>query len=158
MRTDGNPCLYVLFQILQRELSEEVLLKIKILPTVVLLVCVCLSGLMIGGLCLLCAIKNDSAQAQGLHYSESEQHAPAYMPRERHQANGVEECLELTRPIMRRGAGFNIHQVTRQLPRECKYVAPLELRSEKRRCPPHRLSRTIVVVACMFGSSESRGP
>jgi hypothetical protein len=58
------------------------LLTIKILPTVVLLVCVGLSGLMIGGLCLLYATKNDSAQAQGLPYSKSEQHALAYTPRE----------------------------------------------------------------------------
>jgi hypothetical protein len=58
------------------------LLKIKILPTVLLLVCVGLSVLMIGGLYLLYAMKNDSAQAQGLPYSKSEQHAPAYTPRE----------------------------------------------------------------------------
>ena len=58
------------------------MLKIKLLPTVVLLGCVGLSGLMIGGLCLLYAMKNDSAQAQGLSYSTSEQHVPAYMPRE----------------------------------------------------------------------------
>ena len=58
------------------------MLKIKILPTVVLLVCVGLSGLMIGALCLLYAMKNDSTQAQGLPYSKSEQHAPAYTLRE----------------------------------------------------------------------------
>jgi hypothetical protein len=45
-------------------------------------VCVGLSGLMIGGLCFLYAMKNDSAQAQGLPYSKSEQPAPAYTPRE----------------------------------------------------------------------------
>jgi hypothetical protein len=37
---------------------------------------------MIGGLCLLYAKKNDSAQAQGSRYSKSEQHAPASSPRE----------------------------------------------------------------------------
>ena len=58
------------------------MLKIKILPTVVLLVCVGLSGLMIGALCLLYAMKNNSTQAQGLPYSKSEQHAPAYTLRE----------------------------------------------------------------------------
>ena len=58
------------------------MLKNKILPTVVLLVCVGLSGLMTGGLCLLYAMKNDSAQAQGLPYSKPEQQAPAYTPRE----------------------------------------------------------------------------
>jgi hypothetical protein len=44
--------------------------------------CVGLSGLMIGGLYLLYAMKNDSAQAQGSPYSKSQQHAPAYTPRE----------------------------------------------------------------------------
>jgi hypothetical protein len=37
---------------------------------------------MIGGLCLLYALKNDSALAEGLPYSKSDQHAPAYAPRE----------------------------------------------------------------------------
>ena len=58
------------------------MLKIKILPAVILLVCVGLSGLMIGGLCLLIAMKNDSAQAKGLPYSKSEQRAAAYTLRE----------------------------------------------------------------------------
>jgi hypothetical protein len=58
---------------------------------------------------------------------------------------------------MRRGAGFNAHQVTRQLLKKCKHVAPLELTSEKRRCPPHRLSRPIVVVACGFFSPNREG-
>jgi len=45
-------------------------------------VCVGLGGFMIGGLCLLYALKNDSALAEGLPYSKSDQHAPAYAPRE----------------------------------------------------------------------------
>ena len=58
------------------------MLKIKILPAMVLFVCVGLGGFMIGGLCLLYALKNDSALAQGLPYSKSAQHALAYAPRE----------------------------------------------------------------------------
>ena len=58
------------------------MLKIKILPAVLLFVCVGLGGFMIGGLCLLYALKNDSALAEGLPYSKSDQHAPAYAPRE----------------------------------------------------------------------------
>ena len=56
--------------------------KIKIVPTVARLVCVGLGGFMIGGLCLLYAMKNNSAQAQGLPYSKSEQRAPAYTAQE----------------------------------------------------------------------------
>ena len=54
------------------------MLKIKILPAVVLFVCVGLGGFMMGGLCLLYAMKNDSALAQGLPHLKSAQHAPAY--------------------------------------------------------------------------------
>ena len=37
---------------------------------------------MIGGLCVLYAMTKDSAQAQGLPYSKSEQRAPAYTAQE----------------------------------------------------------------------------
>ena len=60
-------------------LSEaKILSNIKILPIAVLLVCVGLSGLTIDRLCLLCATKSNSAQAQ----SKSGQPALAYTPRE----------------------------------------------------------------------------
>jgi hypothetical protein len=68
---------------LQEDLSaEKVMSRIKVLVTVVFLMCGDLNGLMIGGLCLLCVMKNDSAQAQGSTYSKSEQRAPAYAAQE----------------------------------------------------------------------------
>jgi hypothetical protein len=56
--------------------------RIKVLVTVVFLICGGLNGLMIGGLCLLYVMKNDSDQAQGSVYSKSEERAPDYTAQE----------------------------------------------------------------------------
>jgi hypothetical protein len=40
------------------------------------------------------------------------------------------ERLELARPMMRRGAGFDTKQARRLLLKECQYVATLELTTE----------------------------
>ncbi len=56
--------------------------QIKIFLTAVFLMCGGLNALMIGALCLLHVMKNDSAQAQGSTYSKSEQRAPAYTAQE----------------------------------------------------------------------------
>ena len=48
----------------------------------------------------------------------------------RHQAHGVAKRLELGRPMMRRGAGFNANQARGQLLEEWQQVAPLELTTE----------------------------
>ena len=48
----------------------------------------------------------------------------------RHQAYGVTKRLELARPMMRRGAGFDTDQARWQLLEERQYVAPLELTAE----------------------------
>src|SRR5271156_2110256 len=45
----------------------------------------------------------------------------------RHQPHGVAKCLQLTRPMMRRGAGLNADQAWRQLLEERQNVATLQL-------------------------------
>ena len=45
----------------------------------------------------------------------------------RHQANGVAKRLELARPMMRRGAGFDTDKAWRQLLEERQDIAPLQL-------------------------------
>src|SRR5271165_7568681 len=45
----------------------------------------------------------------------------------RHQSNCMAKRLELARPMMRRGAGFDTDQAMRQLLEEGQYVASLEL-------------------------------
>lgn len=62
--------------------EEGVLPRVKILPTVVLLTCGGLSGLMISGLCLLYVMKNELAKAQDAAYSKLEQSAPTYTGQE----------------------------------------------------------------------------
>lgn len=58
-----------------------------------------LSGLMIGGLCLLYVMKNDSAEAQSAAYSKFEQSAPTYTGQElalarQTLANGLRKLYE----------------------------------------------------------------
>ena len=48
----------------------------------------------------------------------------------RHQANGVAECLQFARPMVRRGAGFDADQAWRQLLEEGQHIPPLELATE----------------------------
>ena len=45
----------------------------------------------------------------------------------RHQANGVAKRLQLARPMMRRGTGFDANQARRQLLEKRQNVAPLDL-------------------------------
>ena len=45
----------------------------------------------------------------------------------RHQANGVAQRLELARPMMRRGAGFDANQARRQPLEKCQHVTTLQL-------------------------------
>src|SRR4029077_2702556 len=47
-----------------------------------------------------------------------------------HQSHGVAKCLELARPMMRRGAGLNADQAGRQLPEERQDVATLQLTAD----------------------------
>ena len=78
----------------------------------------------------------------------------------RHQSHGVAERLELPRPMVRRGAGFNAYQAWRQFLKERQDIAALHL-------PPDdyswtwntdlAMSRPIVVTVCMLGSSKLRG-
>ncbi len=63
-------------------MQEKVISQIKNILTAVFLMCGGLNALMIGALCLLHVMKNDSAQAQGSTYSKSEQRAPAYTAQE----------------------------------------------------------------------------
>ena len=75
--------------------------------------------------------------------------------------------LELARPMMTGGAGFNSNEARRKLLEERQYIAALELQANdhlslrvdtmhlKNRFP---LSRPIVVIVCIFSSSESCGP
>ena len=48
----------------------------------------------------------------------------------RHQAHGMPERLEFTRPMMRRGAGFDANQARRQLLEECQDVTTLQLTAD----------------------------
>jgi hypothetical protein len=48
----------------------------------------------------------------------------------RHQPHSVAERLELARPMMRRGAGFDTNQTRRQLLEEGQHVAALELATQ----------------------------
>src|SRR5207247_11429762 len=45
----------------------------------------------------------------------------------RHQANGVAECVEFARPMMRRCAGLDTDETRRQLLEESNDVTPLQL-------------------------------
>src|ERR1700687_4607418 len=45
----------------------------------------------------------------------------------RHQPYGMTECLQLARPMMRRGASLDANQTWRQLLEESQHVAPLQL-------------------------------
>ena len=44
-----------------------------------------------------------------------------------HQPNGMTECLEFARPMVRRGTGLNAHQTWWQLLKECQNRPPLQL-------------------------------
>ena len=89
----------------------------------------------------------------------TDQCSAAYIGR-RHQSHGVAERLELPRPMVRRGAGFNAYQAWRQFLKERQDIAALHL-------PPDdyswtwntdlAMSRPIVVTVCMLGSSKLRG-
>jgi len=84
--------------------------QIKILLTAIFLMCGGLNGLMIGGLCLLYVMKNDSAQAQGSAYSKSEQRAPAYTAQElalarQTLADGLRKLYESNQ-----GGGFTCYE------------------------------------------------
>src|SRR5450756_2281923 len=48
----------------------------------------------------------------------------------RHQPNGMTECLEFARPMVRRGAGLNAHQTWWQLLKECQNRPPLQLTAD----------------------------
>jgi hypothetical protein len=77
--------------------------KIKVPLTAAFLMCVGLNGLMVGGLCLLFVMKNDSAQAQGSAYSKSERRAPAYTAQE--LADGLRKLYESNQ-----GGGFTCYE------------------------------------------------
>ena len=48
----------------------------------------------------------------------------------RHQPNGVAKRLQLARPMVRRGTGFDANQAWRQLLEECQHVPTLQLAAE----------------------------
>src|SRR3954447_10496435 len=84
----------------------------------------------------------------------------------RHQPHRVSQGLELTRPMMRGGAGLDADQAWRQLLKERQNVATLQLTADDRLAssinamhlkPDLAMSRPTVVTVCMFGSSESWG-
>jgi hypothetical protein len=77
----------------------------------------------------------------------------------RHQAHSVAERLELPRPMARRGAGFDANQAWRQFLKNARTYR----RFNCRRMPwtwntELAMSRPIVVIACMLGSSKLWGP
>ncbi len=86
--------------------------KIKVPLTTTFFMCVGLNGLVIGGLCLLFLVKNDSAQAQaeGSAYSKSEQRAPVYTAQElalarQTLADGLRKLYESNQ-----GGGFTCYE------------------------------------------------
>lgn len=84
--------------------------RIKVPLTTAFLMCVGLNGVLIGGLCLLFVIKNDSAQAQGSAYSKFEQLAPAYTAEElllarQTLADGLRKLYESNQ-----GGGFTCYE------------------------------------------------
>src|SRR3954449_591471 len=78
----------------------------------------------------------------------------------RHQPHRVSQGLELTRPMMRGGAGLDADQAWRQLLKERQDVATLQLTADDHLASSINamhltMSRPTVVNVCMFGSSES---
>ena len=76
------------------------------------------------------------------------------------------ECLEFTRPMVRRSAGLNTNQAWRQLLKERQDIAPLQLPADDHLPSSinamylkNRLGdvETDNLIACMIGSSESWG-
>src|SRR5436305_9787958 len=78
----------------------------------------------------------------------------------RHQPHRVAQGLELTRPMMRRGAGLDADQAWRQLLKERQDVATLQLTADDHLASSINamhltMSRPIGVTVCIGSSSES---
>jgi len=77
------------------------------------------------------------------------------------------KCLQLARPMVRRGASLDANQAGWQLLKECQYVTTLELAADDHLAAASTpwtwktdlaMSKPIVVIVCMTRSSESWEP
>ena len=71
-----------------------------------------------------------------------------------HPSHGVAKCLELARPMMRRGASLDANQAWWQLLEEHQDGAALQASTPWTWKTDFAMSRPIVVTVCMTGSSE----